>query len=188
MINNMKVVLIHGKDTDPSQKWYPWFNKEVKNLGMNFISPVLPNPSNPDVDKWIAELDKIKPDQNTILVGHSRGGVAILRWVEKLPENKKIKKIILIATNSGDSGKMNKNENSNGFYTKYGYDFKKIKSHCDDFVVFHSQDDEWVPFEAGEENTKGLDAKFLKFNNYGHFGRGVDEIPELLNEILVFLR
>lgn len=43
---------------------------------------------------------------------------------------------------------MHTTENSNGFYTESGYDFGKIKKHCDDFVVFHSEDDQWVPFQV----------------------------------------
>ena len=179
----MKIVLMHGKNTNPDQKWYPWFAKEIKELGASFVAPVLPDADDPYINKWIAELDKTNPDQDTILVGHSRGGVAILRWLERLPIDRKVQKVILIATNSGDSAKRNNTENNKGFFTEEGYNFEKIKLHCDDFVVFHSRDDQWVPFKAGEENSRGLNAKFLKFNNYGHFGKIVDKIPELLNEI-----
>lgn len=180
----MKVVLMHGKDTDPSQKWYPWFAEEIKKLCMDFVAPKLPNADDPDIDKWIEELDKTNPDKDTVLVGHSRGGVAILRWLEKLPVGDKVKKVILIATNSGDSEKRNNTENNKGFFTEDGYNFEKIKSYCDDFTVLHSHDDKWVPFEAGEKNAQGLNAKFLKFDNRGHFGKGVDEIPELIEIIL----
>ncbi|KKU91072.1 MAG: hypothetical protein UY23_C0004G0017 [Candidatus Jorgensenbacteria bacterium GW2011_GWA1_48_11] len=150
---------------------------------MEFLAPELPNPEDPEIGKWLAELDKTQPDNDTILVGHSRGGVAILRWLEKLPEGKRVKKVILVGTNSGKSGKMDRTENNMGFYSNEGYDFKRIKSHCDDFVIFHSKDDQWVPFEAGEENAKGLGAKFFKFEDKGHFGKGVGDIPELMKEI-----
>jgi predicted alpha/beta hydrolase family esterase len=179
----MRVILMHGKGTDPTKKWYPWFAKEVKDLGIDFLAPTLPNSDDPSIDEWVMELEKTKPDQDTILVGHSRGGVAILRWLEKLPINKKVRKVILIASNSGSSAKRNKTENNKGFYTEGGFNFEKIKSHCDNFVIFHSRDDEWVPFEAGEENARGLNAKFLRFDDRGHFGRKVVTIPELLQEI-----
>ena len=180
----MNVILMHGKYTDPSKKWYPWFSEAVKELGVEFISPVLPDAHDPSINEWLSELSKTNPDESSILVGHSRGGVAILRWLEVLPENKRVKKVILVATNSGSSKKMDKTENNRGFYTKDGYDFKKIKQHCDNFVVLHSKDDQWVPFEAGEKNSKGLGARFLQFEDRGHFGRGVDTIPELLEEAL----
>ena len=179
---------MHGKNADPSQKWYPWLAKEVKNLGLDFVAPALPHTEDPRADEWIAELEKLNPDENTILIGHSRGGVAILRYLEKLPKEKKVHKVILVATNAGYSEKINKTENNKTFFSKEGYNFEKIKSHCDNFVVFHSVNDHIVPFQAGEENAKGLNAKFYKFENARHFGTKADgsmtnSFPELLEEL-----
>ena len=181
----MKVVLIHGKDTNPSEKWYPWFTNELKNHGVEITAPTLPNASDPVMDEWIAELEKTNPDSDTILVGHSRGGVAVLRWLEKQSENFKVKKVILVATNSGDIADRHiPTETNHGFYTEDGYNFDKIKTHCDEFVVMHSTDDKTVPFGNGEKIANGLAAKFLKFDNKGHFGRLMPEFPELVNEIV----
>ena len=185
-MSNLNIILMHGKNTDPTKKWYPWLKSEMQKRNIEFQAPFLPKANDPEIKEWLAELDKTKPNENSILIGHSRGGVAILRWLETQPVNVKVKKIILIGTNSGHSEKMNKTENNKGFYSKEGFDFTKIKSHCDNFVVLHSKDDEWVPFSAGEENAKGLNAKFLKFEDRGHFGSKLPkrEIPELLDEIL----
>lgn len=178
---------MHGKDTNPSQKWYPWFADEVKSIGYEFVAPVLPKAVNPVMDEWLMELDKTNPNEDTVLVGHSRGGVAIMRWLERQVPEKQVKKVILVATNSGRSkDKAILSESNYGFYTDEGYDFEKIKSHCNDFAVLHSKDDKWVPFSAGEMNATGLAARFLKFENYGHFGKGVSEIPELLEETIKY--
>jgi len=145
----------------------------------------LPSPSNPDIEEWLEILDNLKPDKDTILAGHSRGGVAVLRYLERTSGKLKIKKVILLATNSGSAKFMAiPNESNKGFYTKKGYNFKKIKSHCDDFVVFHSEDDPWVPFEHGEENVKGLDAKFIKFKDKKHFGKNEGIVPGLIDEVI----
>ena len=180
------VVLMHGKNVDSSKKWYPWLADEMQKRNIKFTAPKLPKSDDPDIKEWMNELDRLNINKESILIGYSRGGVAILRWLEKQPKDFKVKKIILVATNSGDSAKRNKTENNKGFFTKNGYDFKKIKQHCDDFIVLHSKDDEWVPFEAGAENAKGLEARFLQFENRGHFGSKLpkQEIPELLDEIL----
>lgn len=180
----MKIVLIHGKDTSPDEKWYPWFIRSVTELGISIVAPSLPKPKDPYLDEWVSELEKIEPNEDTILVGHSRGGVAILRWLEKLEEGKKVKKVILLGTNSGFlKDKAIPSENSNGFYSEGGYDFGNLRRKASEFIVLHSRDDKWVPFEQGEENAKGLGAKFLTFDDRGHFGKGIDEIPELLDEI-----
>lgn len=180
------IILLHGKATDPTKKWYPWLKAKMTENNINFSAPVLPNPNDPEINEWLSELDKLKPGPDSILIGHSRGGVAILRWLEKQPAETKVKKVILVAVNSGYSKKRNKTENNKGFFTKNGYDFDKIKLYCSNFVVLHSKDDEWVPFSAGEENAKGLNAKFIAFEDRGHFGGKLkkQEIPELLEEII----
>ena len=181
----MKVVLMHGKNAKPNEGWYAWLRKEVEKKGINFIAPELPNPEDPKLREWLSEIDKTKPDENTILIGHSRGGLAILRWLERLLKGKKIEKVILVATNSGSSEKRNLTKNNKSFFTKEGCDFEKIKSHCDNFVVIHSIDDPWVPFTAGEENAKGLNAKFKIYEDKRHFGRWFHpEIPEVLEEVI----
>lgn len=179
-----RVILLHGLNASPKDKWYPWFAQEIRQLGIECFVPALPNPTDPHISEWTAELDKLHPDENTILTGHSRGGVAVLRWLEAQPESLKVKKVILIATNSGFLHKRTiKDESNHGFYTEQGYDFDKIKQHCGDFVILHSKDDQWVPYEAGVENAEGLNARLLTFEDRKHFGRGVDEIPELIEEI-----
>lgn len=179
----MRAILMHGKDTDPTQKWYPWFRKVVEDAGLEFNAPTLPNANDPKIEEWVQELQKLNPDEETILVGHSRGGVAILRWLEQ-KESKPVRKVILAATNSGFlKNKAVPEENGNGFYTASGYDFDAIREKCNEFVVLHSRDDAWVPFSHGEENAAGLRAKFLMFDDRGHFGRDVGEIPELLEEV-----
>lgn len=181
----MKVVLMHGQDVSPDDKWYPWFIKELQNKNIEIIAPTLPKPSDPIMDEWLAEINKTSPDNDTILIGHSRGGVAIMRWLEGLNEDARVKKVILLATNSGLIEDIAVTSESNfGFYTEKGYDFKEIKKHCDDFVVMHSEDDEWVPFAAGEKNAKGLKAKFVKFKDKGHFGHKTPEVPALLKEVI----
>jgi len=88
-----------------------------------------------------------------------------------------------VATNNPLIREKNQKKNTFGFYELGAYNFEKIKSHCDNFVVIHSKDDPWVPFKSGEENAKGLNAKFKICEGKKHFGRGVDKIPEVLEEI-----
>lgn len=188
-MSKINVILMHGKSTSPSKKWYPWLKQEMQKRNIKFDAPILPEPNDPVLDGWLDELSKLEINQNTILVGHSRGGVAILRFLEKQPLEFRVKKVILVAANSGSREKKGLAlKSNNGFYTKEGYDFKKIKNHCQDVVILHSKDDEWVPYSAGVENAKGLGAKFLSFKDRGHFGSKLkkQEIPELLNEILNF--
>jgi predicted alpha/beta hydrolase family esterase len=181
----MQVLLMHGKDTDPTQKWYPWFMQELGDKGVLTSCPPLPKAADPILDEWLAVIDDFDPGESSVLVGHSRGGVALLRWLERAQLHLRVKKVILIATNSGHASHMDMPAESNyGFYTKNGFDFGTIKSHCDSFVVFHSVDDPWVSFKWGQENAEGLNAELVEFDDLKHFGRGVSEIPGLIEEVL----
>ena len=184
--DSINIILMHGKNTDPSQKWYPWLKLKMLENNISFISPILPNSDDPEINAWIDELKKTKPDNRSILIWHSRGGVAILRFLEKQEVDFRVKKVILVATNSGKSEKRNKTENNRWFFTARWFDFNEIKTHCDNFIVFHSKDDDWVPFEDWIENTKWLNARLIEFNDKWHFGNKLEkqEIPELLDEII----
>ncbi|MFA7717404.1 MAG: methionyl-tRNA formyltransferase, partial [Candidatus Absconditabacterales bacterium] len=183
--NISKIILIHGKDATPQDKRYPRFAQQMKDMGIPTFIPTLPDTNEPKLTERLKEIDKLKPDENTILIGHSRGGVAIMRRLENNAKKKKVKKVILIATNDGHSKYMPNTEKNQGFYNTHGYDFTKIKSTCDDFVVFHSKDDERVDYRAGEENAKGLHAHFRSFTDKKHFGKNLTEtgFPELMDEI-----
>ena len=180
-----KVILMHSKDTGATCKWYPWFKEQMEKRRIEVHIPELPNSDNPKISEWLPILRSFSPDEDTVLVGHARGGVAILRYLERLPEGRKIKKIILLAVNTGSAKYITiQSESIFGFYTEAGYDFEKIKSHCSDFVVMHSKDDELVPFEHGEQTAEGLNARFIKFKNKGHFGEDNGIVPGLIKEVV----
>ena len=183
----MKVILMHGKDTNPTEKWYPWFKEELEKKEIKVHVPELPDSSEPNLLLWLDILATLKPDEETVLVGHSRGGVAVLRYIERLPLGAKVKKVILIAANAGSAKyqeTLNPAESNFGFYTKDGYDFETIQSHCDNFVVYHSEDDQWVPFAHGKENAEGLGAEFRVFKDKHHFGKDDGIVPGLIEEVL----
>ncbi len=176
-----KVILLHGKDKTSTDIWYPWIKQQLARLGITCEVPDLPANSNPRISEWKAVIDQQKPDKDTILVGHSRGGMAILRWLET--PDRHVGRVILVAANSANIVDTTKGD----FYSG-PYDFEVIRSNCKQFVTLHSEDDPWVPYEAGLENTKGLDATLISFKNRAHFGKQHDgstmtSFPELLEAI-----
>jgi predicted alpha/beta hydrolase family esterase len=185
----MKVILMHGKDATPEDKWYPWFKTACEREGWKFTAPVLPKSADPVLKEWVDELENCKPDEETVLVGHSRGGVAVLRFLEQMNVDEKVKAVILVATNDGRrSHKAIPTETNYGFYTEAGYNFDEIKSHSDNFFVLHSTDDHVVPYQAGVENAAGLGVELMSFSDRRHFGSKGDgtcvtEIPELIEII-----
>jgi predicted alpha/beta hydrolase family esterase len=175
-----KLVLLHGMNKSPNDVWYPWLGAKAREADMAYEAPMLTIGVTPVLSEWLEAITQAQPDGSTVLVGHSRGGMAILRWLEQASDDAKVGRVILVAANRGDSP----DKASGDFFYAGDYDFAKIKQHCSDFVVFHSRDDQWVPFEAGEHNAEALGAQFVTFDNYGHFGAEMRELPELLEQVL----
>jgi predicted alpha/beta hydrolase family esterase len=64
--------------------------------------PVMPNPDRPTIDEWVGTLDDVigRPTpalSRTILLGHSVGAQAVLRWLAKLPAGATVEGALLVA-------------------------------------------------------------------------------------------
>jgi predicted alpha/beta hydrolase family esterase len=101
-----------------------------------------------------------------------------------LPPEKKIGGVILVA---GFTENVGYDELKNFFMTKL--DFKKIKSHCDNFVVIHSDNDPYVDVKFVEVFKKELGAEVIIKHDMGHFSGAIEdekaciELPEVTDGI-----
>ena len=60
--------------------------------------PEMPDTDHPKIGPWVSTLQKlVSPDSSTILVGHSIGCQAILRYLEQAADGLNIEHVVLIA-------------------------------------------------------------------------------------------
>lgn len=132
------VIIFHGADESPNQFWYPWLVSNLQVRNYRVWMEQLPECGDPEIKIWKQfALDNVPMREDNILVGHSSGCPLILSLLESM--DFKIKKAILVA---GFHRPIGSNP-SCPLILQNDYDWKKIKSHCKEFIFIDSINDPW---------------------------------------------
>jgi len=183
MKNN--VFIFHGTEGYPEENWFPWMKEKLEAKGCKVIVPQFPTPPivPAKISEWFDVLKKYEKDINedTILIGHSLGGIFTLRILEKLEHS--VKAVFLIGTPIGIQPIT--------FYDRdvsfcgFDFDWQTIKTKARHFDVFQSDNDPFVSFGNGEQLAKELGVELTFIPNAGHFNKeaGYLSFPDLLTKI-----
>ncbi len=118
-------------------------------------------------------------------MGHSLGVITILRYLERLKKTDFVGGAIFVAGFGYDLNyKGYKKELSTFFETPLNW--KKIRSHCQKFIVIHSDNDQWVPLKHNKFLARKLHGKSIIEHNMHHFSGddGITQLSVVLNELL----
>ena len=95
-VSQYNYVILHGYTGRNDKNFIPWLKHELEQRGAKVQVPQLPNTDNPtEVEQVQYVLDHVQFDENTVLIGHSLGGLVAMRVLEKLPH--KIHHLMLVA-------------------------------------------------------------------------------------------
>ncbi|MDD4901246.1 MAG: alpha/beta fold hydrolase [Patescibacteria group bacterium] len=160
--------LSNGPARGSSDNWRPWLKEKLEQDGHTIYCPDLPNTNQPNIEEQVAfVLKNTKIDKNTILVGHSLGGVVIYKLLEKA--NKKVAKVFLVdpvvTPNFPDKSRPMVEKSNN-----WKFNWAKIKKLSDEFIILGDVNFETI-FEKDLKNlAKWLDGNLvLSQPNQGHF-------------------
>lgn len=149
------------------------------------INPMMPNSRNAIYRAWRIRFEKIFSylnDDGVILIGHSLGGMFLLKYLSERGFPKKIHQLHLVSSVIDESWI----EDEEKYLGDFVFDLKglaNIQSKTDRIFVYHSTDDPMVPYSHAERLASYLpSAKLITFNDRGHFKQ--PEFPELLENIL----
>jgi uncharacterized protein len=185
-----RVILVHGWGGSPDNDWFPWVTKKLQEKGYEVVAPVMPDNEHPKIETWIPKLAEIVGQlrNDDILIGHSIGCQAILRYLTSLDRDEKVNKVILVAPWGASLSNLDDNEDREiakpWFETPIN--FNKAKTKANSFVAIFSDNDPYVPFNENSKVFKeNLNAKIVLKKNRAHFheGAGVTELPELFDEL-----
>lgn len=168
-----KVVIIHGNGgCTGNHFWYPWLKTELEKKGFSVIAPTMPDNIEAKVSVWLPYMrDVLKCDENTVVVGHSSGAVAAMRYAEEY----KLFGSVLVGACYTDLGY--ESERIAGYYdTPWQWD--KIKNNQQWTIILASTDDPYIPISEPRFIHDNLGGEYCEFNDRGHFSG--DEISDLL--------
>lgn len=180
MNQNVKIILIHGNGgSTVNDNWFPYVKKELENLSLTVIAKTFPDNKLARKKYWLPFIkNKLIADKNTIIIGHSSGAVAAMRFAE----NNKILGSILISGSYTDLGDAD--EKISGYFD-IPWDFKKIKNNQNWIAQFASVDDPYIPIKEARFIHEKLKTEYYEFTDQGHFGWDTQkkEFPELIQII-----
>ncbi len=175
-----RAIIIHGWEETPQAQWYPWVGQQLQKKGWRVEIPQMPNTKNPNLNEWMGTLISFKPDENTVLIGHSLSNALILKYIEK-PETL-VKGAVMVA--AWDWLMEDVKEFHHTFF-ETGFDYAAIKGKNVPLVLVNSTNDPWIDFERSKLLAPKINAQFIGVANAGHFmeKNGYKEFPQLVEVI-----
>lgn len=189
----MKTALIlHWWGWNSSRGWLPWLQKELNSRIFDVFIPNLPNTNTPVLEEQEEYIEVYVSDfeDGWYIIGHSLWYQLSMNFIEN--NNIKNSVIVLVAPSYpwldselwsevlGDSYDTLKK------YYDFKNDFDKINKLWNKFIVFLSDNDEFINMESAKKYYSQLqNVEFREFENKWHFNQasGVLELEEILDYI-----
>ena len=184
-----KAIIIHGWDGYPEEGWFPWLKGELEERGYVVEVPEMPEPGVPTIDAWIGKVRDVtgEPDGETLLVGHSIGCQAILRFLESSAGV--AHRVILVAPWMHlDENTIREEEGVEEIampWMETPISWKDVRNKASGFVAIFSDDDPYVPLTEKDLFGEKLGAEVAVEHGMGHFsgGDGIRELPVVLEKL-----
>lgn len=182
-----QVVVIHGGRTFATYQKYidslknrevdiskfkcqkDWRDSLEETLGKDFevFVPKMPNSNNAVYKEWKIWFERLTEflHKDVILIGHSLGGIFLVKYLCENIYSKKIKAVVLVAAPFNE-GRMQ--ECLGDFMPPAS--FKNFSSQVKNICLLYSKDDPVVPFEHATRYKRALPySEIIIFENKEHF-------------------
>jgi predicted alpha/beta hydrolase family esterase len=163
-LKNIKVIFIPGNGGSSTRdNWFPFVQQELEKCGIEVIARDFPDSQLAREKYWIPFLEGLHADENTILIGHSSGAIAAMRYAE----NHKLFGTILVGAYHTDLGM--ESEKLSGYFDK-SWLWDSIRANQRFIALFASLDDPWIPIEEPRYLRDRLNPEYYEYRDQGHFG------------------
>jgi uncharacterized protein len=169
----LKVVLIHGNGGGTAGDiWLPYLERELTAVGVEVINRTFPDNVKARARFWLPFLEQLGADEDTILIGHSSGAVAAMRYAE----THRLLGSVLVGVCHTDLG--DGSEAASGYY-RAPWQWEQIRRNQRWIGIYQSSDDPLIPVAEARFVAAQLKCSYFEFTDRGHF---VDsrEFPEVV--------
>lgn len=181
----IKIIFVPGNGGCSTQdNWFPGVKTELEKHDLEVIAATFPDPILAREQYWLPFLRaELKADKDTVLIGHSSGAIAAMRFAEKY---ELLGSVLVGAYHTH----LNiETEKQSGYFDR-PWDFDKVKANQKWISLFASSDDPWIPIEEPRYLHEQLDCEYHEYKNQGHFGGDYykSTFPELCLSVLSNLK
>ncbi len=174
-----KVIIIPGNGySSPRDHWYPYVQAELTQYGVRAVNVQFPDLPLARMQYWLPFIKQLGADEDTVLVGHSTGAIAAMRYAETKP----ILGLVLVAAYHTDFGIQE--EKMSGYFDT-PWNWEQIRSQQNFIVQFASTSDPFIPIAEAHYVRDKLKTDYHELTE-GHFGGGSEVktvFPELINAL-----
>jgi len=183
-----EVLIFHGTGGSPEGNWFPWLKKELEKKDCRVFVPQFPDPrENHHLEDWLKVLKGYEQHVNkqSILIGHSLGGLFLLRVLERLKHP--VAAAFFVAAPVGVKPILY--YDSDEKFSGFEFDWGKIRKGAGHFKVYHSDNDPYVSSGNGKELAKQLGVDLTFIPNAGHINAesGYTKFDLLLADVNKYL-
>ena len=174
--HSIHAIFIHGNGgATANDFWLPQAARDLRAAGLRVTNETFPDNDLARAEVWLPHLDKIGADDHTVIIGHSSGAIAALRYAER---HKLLGSVLIGAyhTDLGDEG-----ERDSGYFD-HGWDWPAIKANQQFVMQYASIDDPYIPIEEARFIQEQLDTNYHEHHNRGHYM--TKQFPELVPALL----
>jgi uncharacterized protein len=186
--------IIHGWDGSPKEPMLQWLKTALVKRGYAVVVPEMPNPAEPQIVPWVETLqERVRSGEETVLIAHSIGCQAALRYLEGMPQGSGIADLVLIAPwmalDETYVASMSEGERAVARpWMETPINFAKVKPRARHITAIFSDNDPYVPLSQKDLFQKELGATIVVERGNGHFdpSSGVKELPSALDAAVVW--
>jgi hypothetical protein len=177
----VKIIFLHGNNGGKGDGgtahdyWFPYAKEEFERLGLRVIARDFPDPKVASMTLWLPFLNDVcGADEHSILVGHSSGAIAAMRYAEQ----NKILGSVLVGGYYTDTG--DENERKSGYFDM-SWNWSAIRKNQQWVIQYASTDDPFFSIDEPRYISEQLHSEYHEFKDRGHFFDS--KFPELVESV-----